>query len=99
MLYGAHTPRTRLLMFVTDDTIVSRVSATTPRFSRDTGRLPCLKIEIGGADCVGVATSKRVPHACMACNVVRALYRAHAHVSVPSVSELLLYKSTGKEKS
>ena len=39
-------------------TVVSRVSATiTPRFSvywaltRDTGRLPCVKIEIGGADC------------------------------------------------
>ena len=25
-----------------------------------TGRLPCVKIEIGGADCVGVATTKRV---------------------------------------
>ena len=52
-------------------TVVSRVSAhgrstITPRFSvywaltRDTGRLPCVKIEIGGADCVGVATTKRV---------------------------------------
>ena len=30
--------------------------------TRDTGRLPCVKIEIGGADCVGVcmATTKRV---------------------------------------
>ena len=52
-------------------TIVSRVSAhgrstITPRFSvywaltRDTGRLLCVEIEIGGADCVGVATTKRV---------------------------------------
>ena len=52
-------------------TVVSRVSAhgrstITPRFSvywaltRDTGRLSCVKIEIGGADCVGVATTKRV---------------------------------------
>ena len=52
-------------------TIVSRVSAhgrstITPRFSvywaltRDTGCLPCVEIEIGGADCVGVATTKRV---------------------------------------
>ena len=52
-------------------TVVSQVSAhgrstITPRFSvywaltRDTGRLPCVKIEVGGADCVGVATTKRV---------------------------------------
>ena len=59
------------LLLVNWYTVVSRVSAhgrstITPRFSvywaltRDTGRLPCVKIEIGGADGVGVATTKRV---------------------------------------
>ena len=52
-------------------TVVSRESThghftITPRFSvywaltQDTGCLPCVKIEIGGANCVGVATTKRV---------------------------------------
>ena len=61
-----------------DITVVSRVSAhgcsaITPRFlvywalTRDTGHLSCVKIEIGGADCVGVATTKR---ACLACSVL-----------------------------
>ena len=58
-------------VFLVVTTVVSRVSAhgrstITPRFSvywaltRDTGRLPCVKIEIGGADSVGVAATKRV---------------------------------------
>ena len=62
---------TAVCQYARGNTVVSRVSAhgrstITPRFSvywaltRDTGRLPCVKIEIGGADCVGVATTKRV---------------------------------------
>ena len=93
-------------------TVVSRVSAhgrstITPRFSvywaltRDTGHLPCVKIEIGGADCMGMATTKCVPrtHARMACNVVRALCGAHTRVSVSSISELLLYKNKSPKYS
>ena len=61
-------------------TVVSRVSAhvrsiITPRFSVywaltwDTGHLPCVKIEIGGADCVGVATTKHVRLPYCACHI------------------------------
>ena len=91
-------------------TVVSRVSAhgrstITPRFSvywaltQDTGRLPCVKIEIGGADCVGVTTTKhvRVEH-----GIWFELYIEHTHAFqclLRSISELLVYKSTRKEKS
>ncbi len=91
-------------------TVVSRVSAhgrstITPRFSvywaltRDTGRLPCVKIEIGGADCVGVATTKRVR---VEHGIWFELYIEHTHAFqclLRSISELLVYKSTRKEKS
>ena len=65
------TPEIKSLILPTVVTVVSRVSAhgrstITPRFSvywaltQDTGRLPCVIIETGGADCVGVATTKHV---------------------------------------
>ena len=67
-----------------------------------TGRLPCVKMKIGGADCVGVATTKRVrvEHGMHADSSY--LYIEHTHVFqcwLRSINELLVYKSTRKEKS